>query len=130
MSDDRDLERADRALIDAIRAEFRPEPTAPARAAELRRALAEHIERGPRPLRLRLAVPALATAALAAALWLALPATTPSAPGGGAVEVSSAESDSLVDPDAFASELAERDGYLPADYQELALLIDDSATDR
>ena len=131
MSDDRDLERADRALIDAIRAEFQAEPTPPARAAELRRALAERIERGPRPLGVRLAVPALATAALAvAALWLALPATTPNAPGGGAVAVSSAESDSLVDPDAFASELAERDGYLPADYQELALLIDDAATDR
>jgi hypothetical protein len=131
MSDDRDLERADRALIDAIRAEFQPEPTSPARAAELRRELAEQIERGPRPLRLRLAVPALATAALAAAaLWLALPASTPSTSDGAVVAASSAEGDSLVDPDAFASELAERDGYLPADYQSLALLIDDSAADR
>jgi hypothetical protein len=131
MSDDRDFTRADRALVDAIRADFQPEPTSPARAAELRRALAARIERGPRPLALRIAVPALATAALASAmLWLALPAATPSAPDTGAVTASSADSDSLVDPDAFASELAERDGYLPADYQELALLIEDSATDR
>ena len=131
MSDERDLARADRALVDAIRADFQPEPTSPARAAELRRALAERIERGPRPLRVRLAVPALAAAALAAAaLFLALPASTPSHPDDTAVTVSSADGDSLVDPDAFASELAERDGYLPADYQELALLIDDPATDR
>jgi hypothetical protein len=97
----------------------------------LRRALAERVERGPRPLAVRLGVPALAAAALAAAaLFLALPPTTPSAPDANAVTVGSADSDSLVDPDAFASELAERDGYLPADYQELALLIDDPATDR
>jgi hypothetical protein len=131
MSDERDLGRADRALVDAIRADFQPEPTSPARAAELRRALAERIERGSRPLGVRLAVPAFAAAALAAAaLFLALPATTPSHPDDAALAVSSADSDSLVDPDAFASELAERDGYLPADYQELALLIDDPATDR
>ena len=121
----------DRKWIDAIRAEFQPEPTPPARAAELRRALAQQIERGAGPQRLGFALPALAGAALAAgALWLALPATAPTTPDESSLSASSADPDSLVDPDAFASELAERDGYLPADYQELALLIDDPATDR
>jgi hypothetical protein len=121
----------DRKWIDAIRAELEPQPTPPARAAELRRALAEEVERGAAPRRLRLAVPAFAGAALAAAaLWLALPATAPITPDESSLSASSADPDSLVDPDAFASELAERDGYLPADYAELALLIDDSAADR
>jgi len=117
----------DERWIDAVRREFRPDALAPERASQLRRELAERIARG--PVRTGLAVPALAGAALAAAaaLWLFAPArvTTPEE-----ALATSAEIDALVDPDAFASELVERPEYLPADYQNLALLLDDDAADR
>jgi len=127
MSEERDLTRADRALVDAIRADFQPEPLSPARAAAMRMELERRIER--RAYARRFATPALATAALVAALWLTLPAASPIPPAP-ATPVSGAELDAYVDPDEFASELAERDDYLPADYQVLALLVDDSGTDR
>jgi len=119
MSDDRFLE--------TLREEFTPEPTSPARAAELRRELMSRIDR---PARTRFAWPALASAAAAAAvLYLAWPNATPTVtPDDNTVAV--AESDSLVDPDAYASELADSDDYLPADYQGLALLLDDDTADR
>ncbi len=125
MSEERDLTRSDRALVDAIRADFQPEPLSPARAAAMRMELERRIER--RTFARRFAAPALATAALAAALWLTLPAASPT-PSATAT-VGGAELDAYVDPDEFASELAERDDYLPADYQVLALLVDDSAAD-
>lgn len=116
----------DRRWLEALREEFRPEPMSPARAAGFRRALDERIERrsGPR----RFALPALAGAAVtAAALWLAWPVTT--ATQADAV-VTSAEIDAFVDPDAFANDVAERGDYLPADYQGLALLLDEDTADR
>jgi len=116
----------DRRLIESLRAEFRPDPMSPARAAAFRRALEERIERRARSR--RFALPALASAAVAAAaLWLALPAATPIER---AATASSAEADAFVDPDALASELAQRPDYLPVDYQELALLLEDDAADR
>ena len=119
MSDDRDW-------IESLRAEFRPEPMSPQRAAEFRRALEERIEAGGR--RRRLALPGLAlAAAAAAALWLALPATTPTEP---AAAASSAEADAFVDPDALTRELVQQANYLPADYEGLALLLDDDKADR
>src|SRR5262245_17395059 len=111
MSDERDLSRADRALVEAIRAEFQPAPVPPARAAQLRRELAERIE-AERPSRFRVAVPALAAAALAAALWFALPSGTPTAVND--PSDTSAELDAYTDPDAFASDFADADDYLPA----------------
>lgn len=128
MNDERDLSQGDRALIAAIRSELQPEPLSAARAAELRRDLAERIERGGRVNRFRVALPALAAGAFAVALWLALPARTPTP----AVDTAdgAAELDALVDPDALASELAESEDYLPADYQVLALALDDSEADR
>src|SRR5258708_6100193 len=106
--------------LEALRDEVRPEPMSPQRAAAFRRALAERIER--RASARRFALPGLASAAVAAlALWVAWPASAP-------IEVdasaTSAELDEYVDPDAFASELAGRGDYLPADYQGLALLLD------
>ncbi|MFI5317187.1 MAG: hypothetical protein ACHQ6T_15915 [Myxococcota bacterium] len=121
MSDDRD-----RDWIDSLRAEFRPEPMTAERAAEFRRTLEARIDTGARNRRFALPALALATAA-AAALWLALPATAPLAP---AASASSAEADAFVDPDALASDLAQQSGYLPADYQGLALLIEDEKADR
>ena len=129
MSEERELTRADRAFIDAIRADFQPEPPSPSRAAAMRMELERRIER--RALVRRFAAPALATAALAVALWLTTPATDPNpASSAAATPVTAAELDAYVDPDEFASELAERDDYLPADYQSLALLVDDSEADR
>ena len=128
MNDDRDLTRADRALVDVIRSELAPEPLSPARAAQLRRELAERIERAPRPNRFRVAVPALALGALATALWLALPAPAPTVATD--TSDSAAELEAYVDPDAFASELGENADYLPADYQVLALALDDAPADR
>jgi len=118
MSEDRWLE--------TLRDEFQPEPMSPQRAAGFRRALDERIER--RAGARRFALPALASAAVAAlALWVAWPVTAP-------IEVdasaTSAELDEYVDPDAFASELAGRGDYLPADYKGLALLLDDDTADR
>jgi hypothetical protein len=112
--------------IETVREAFQPAPLSPARAAELRRDLAARIERRPRVTRFGL--PALASAAVAAAaLYLAWPhaplLTTSDAPV-------AAESDALVDPDQLASELTEQAEYLPADYQSLALLLDDDAADR
>ena len=128
MSDERDLGRADCALVETIRTELQPEPLSAARTAELRRELAERIERRPRVNRFRVAVPALAAGALAFALWLALPAPTPTeAPD---TSDGGAELEAYVDPDAFASELGENADYLPADYQMLALAIDDAPADR
>jgi hypothetical protein len=116
----------DRRLIESLRAEFRPDPMSPERAAAFRRRLEERIE--PRARARRFALPAFAAAAVAAAaLWLALPATTPTEP---AALATSAEADAFVDPDALASELAQRSDYLPVDYQELALLLEDDAADR
>jgi hypothetical protein len=118
MNDDRWLER--------VRDEFRPEPMSPERAVAFRRALDERIERsaGAR----RLALPAFAAAAAAAAaLWLAWPVTSPTQQD---TSVASAALDSFVDPDQSASELAERPDYLPADYQGLALLLEDDTADR
>ena len=125
MNDDRELDRGDRALIEAIRAGFQPDPTSPLRAAELRRELAARIEADTNPRRWQIAVPALAVSALAAALWLALPARAP-------VDTrdASAELEAFVDPDRFASELADGDDYLPADYQMLALVVDDSPAEQ
>ena len=128
MSDEHELGRADRALVDAIRAELQPEPLSPARASELRRALAERIGRPPRVNRFRVAVPALAAGALAFALWLALPASAPNEATD--TSDSGAELEAYVDPDAIASELGESADYLPADYQMLALAIDDAPADR
>lgn len=116
----------DRRLIESLRAAFRPDPMTPERAAAFRKALEARIERRARSR--RLALPALATAAVAAgALWLALPATNPAGP---AASATPAEADAFVDPDALASELAQRSDYLPVDYQELALLLEDDAADR
>lgn len=116
----------DRRWLEALRDGFRPEPMSPARAAAFRRALDERIER--RSAARRFALPALAGAAITAlALWLAWPVTTAIEPD---TAVTSAELEAYVDPDAFASELAERGEYLPADYQGLALLLDDDAADR
>ena len=127
MSEESELTRADRALVDAIRADFQPQPLSPARAAAMRMDLERRIER--RAFARRFAAPALATAALAAALWLTLPASLPT-PSATDTPATGAALDAYVDPDEFASELAERDDYLPADYQSLALLVDDSAADR
>jgi hypothetical protein len=119
MSDDRDW-------IDSLRAEFRPEPMTPERAARFRAALDARLEAGARNR--RFALPALALAAAAvAALWLALPAAPPL---GSAVPASSAEADAFVDPDALASDLVQQASYLPADYQGLALLLEDDKADR
>lgn len=118
MNDDRWLE--------ALRDAFRPEPMSPERAAAFRRALDERIERsaGAR----RFALPAFAAAvAAAAALWLAWPVTPPTDANTAAT---SAGLDSFVDPDESASELVERRDYLPADYQGLALLLEDDTADR
>ena len=125
MTDDRDLDRGDRALVEAIRAEFQPATTSPARAAELRRELAARIDTHARPRRWSLAIPALAVPALAALLWFALPAHMP-------VDTrdANAELDAFVDPDAFASELTDGDDYLPADYQLLALVVDDAPAEQ
>jgi hypothetical protein len=116
----------DRRWLEALRDEFRPEPMSPQRAAALRRALDERIERRARAR--AFALPALASATIAAiTLWVAWPLTTPTAVHAAAT---SAEIDEFVDPDRFASEVAERGDYLPADYQGLALLLDDDAADR
>jgi hypothetical protein len=127
MSEERELARADRALVDAIRADFQPEPLSPARAAAMRMDLERRLER--RALARRFAAPVLATAALAAALWLTLPAAAPT-PSATDTPATGAELDAYLDPDAFASELADDEDYLPADYQLLALLVDDLAADR
>jgi hypothetical protein len=117
----------DRRWLETLREEFQPEPLSEARAAELRRGLREGLGRPARAP--RLVLPAFAAAAAAAAaLYLAWPQDTPTTAGDGGVTV--AESDLLVDPDAYASELADDAGYLPADYQGLALLLDDDAADR
>jgi hypothetical protein len=116
----------DRHWLEALRDGFRPEPMSPSRAAAFRRALDARLERRARAR--RFALPALAGAALAAlALWLAWPVTRATELDAG---VTSAEIDSFVDPDTFASELAERGDYLPADYQGLALLLEDDTADR
>jgi hypothetical protein len=119
MSDDR--------WIETLRGEFLPEPTTEARAAELRRELRAGLDRPARAP--RLAAPAFAAAAAAAAvLYLAWP--QPSITTGGDDAAMAAEADALVDPDAYASELADDAGYLPADYEGLALLLDDDTADR
>ncbi|HTO06991.1 MAG TPA: hypothetical protein VMR86_08005 [Myxococcota bacterium] len=116
----------DRRWIETLREQFQPEPVPEARAAEQRRALRQGLTRPARGP--RIAWPALAAAMAAAALYLALPRATPTTPGDAGASL--AESDALVDPDAYASELAGDPGYLPADYQGLALLLDDDAADR
>jgi hypothetical protein len=112
--------------IDTLREEFTPAPTSPERAAELRRSLRERVaQERPRP---RFALPALATAAGAALLlWAAWP-SAPVTPSAGSA--TSAEVDAFVDPDEYASELTDRAEYLPADYQGLALLLEDDTADR
>jgi hypothetical protein len=119
----------DERWIEAVREELRPEPMSPAHAAAFRRALGERIERPRAP---RFALPALASAAVASlALWLAWPAATPVTPVTQSnIRVASAEIDAYVDPDAIANEVADRAEYLPADYQGLALLLEDDAADR
>jgi hypothetical protein len=116
----------DRRWIDTLREEFQPEALSEMRAAELRRGLREGLARPARAR--RLALPALAVAAAAAVLYLATPHATPTTAGDASATV--ADSDLWVDPDAYASELADDPGYLPADYQGLALLLDDDAADR
>jgi hypothetical protein len=120
----------DERWIEAMRNEFRPDPLSPERAAELRRDLARRVA-DDRPAR-RFALPALASAALAAgALWLLLPerARLTSATGDEST-ATSAEIESFVDPDSVASDYAERPDYLPADYEGLALLLDEDGADR
>ncbi|HTO70180.1 MAG TPA: hypothetical protein VMR31_10005 [Myxococcota bacterium] len=116
----------DERWIEAVRREFVPDTLRPERAAELRRELARRIA-ADEPRR-RFALPALAGAVVAAlALWLAAPvriATNRDA------SVTGAEIDAYVDPDAVASEISERPDYLPADYENLALLLDDDAAER
>ncbi|HTO54102.1 MAG TPA: hypothetical protein VMR50_12000 [Myxococcota bacterium] len=117
---------SDERWIEAVRSEFQPEPLAPARAAELRRDLDARIEaRRGLP---RFAFPAFASAVAAAALYLAWPhaAILPTSDG----TVSSGELDAFVDPDQLTGELTDQAEYLPADYQGLALLLDDDAADR
>jgi hypothetical protein len=116
----------DERWIESVRNEFQPEPLSPARAAELRRELAAKLER--RPVLPRAAFPAFASAALAVALYLAWPHATVVPTSDGAV--SSGELDAFVDPDQFTREVAGHDEYLPADYQGLALLLEDDAADR
>jgi hypothetical protein len=117
--------------IETLREEFQPAPTSPARAEELRRELREGLTRrawrGP-----RFALPAFAAAAAAAAVLYLVSPSVPTTRDAtlGDIGVSVAESDVLVDPDAYASELSDGAGYLPADYQGLALLLDDDAADR
>jgi len=121
----------DRRWIETLREEFQPEPASEARAAELRRELRQRLTRPQRAP--RFALPAFAAAAAAAALlYLAWPSAGPGndATTAGAASVIVAESDVLVDPDAYADELADGAGYLPADYQGLALLLDDDTADR
>jgi hypothetical protein len=116
----------DHRWLETLRDEFRPEPTSPQRAAAFRRALDERMER--RAGTRRFALPALAGAAVAVVtLWLAWPATVPTKMDAVAT---SAEIDEFVDPDGFASEVADRGDYLPADYQGLALLLEDDTADR
>lgn len=116
----------DERWIEAVRREFVPDPLPPQRAAQLRRELAQRISAG--TPRRRFALPALAGAVVAAAaLWLALPARIATNED---ASVTGAEIDSYVDPDAIASEISERPDYLPVDYENLALLLDDDAADR
>ncbi|HXX48045.1 MAG TPA: hypothetical protein VEN47_07445 [Myxococcota bacterium] len=117
----------DERWIETMRREFRPAPLAPERASRMRRELAERL--ASEPPRRGFAVPALSGAALAAAatLWLFAPARVATHEE---TAVTSAEIDAFVDPDGFARELAERPDYLPADYEGLALLLDDDAADR
>lgn len=115
----------DRGWIESLRAGFRPEPMSPERAAAFRRALERRIQRRARAR--RFALPALAAASAAAALWLAIREPAPEPP---ASIAGSAEAWAFLDPDALASELAQRSDYLPADYQQLALLLEDDAIDR
>jgi hypothetical protein len=110
--------------IETVRDELRPEPLTPARAAALRRELDERIAE--RPTR-RFALPALAAAAAAAlVLWLGWPVTPPVTSASAEV----ADVDSYSDPETFATDLADRGEYLPADYQALALLLEDDAAER
>ena len=114
MNDDRWLE--------TVRDEFRPEPMTPARAAAFRRGLDERLNTK-RPAR-RFAVPALTAAAAAAlVLWLGWPVTPPATST--SAEVTAADVDSYSDPETFAADLTDRGEYLPADYQALALLLED-----
>jgi len=116
----------DRRWIETLREEWAPEPTSPERAERLRRELRQRIDRPARAA--WLALPATVAAAAAAAVlylaWPSPPATT------GDASATVAEGDALIDPDEYASELADGAGYLPADYQGLALLLDDDAADR
>ena len=117
----------DERWIEIMRREFQPELPTPERASRLRRELAERL--ASEPPRRGFAVPALSAAAraAAAALWLFAPARLATHED---MLVSSAGIDAFVDPDGFARELAERPDYLPADYEGLALLLDDDAADR
>jgi hypothetical protein len=118
----------DERWIETLREEFQPEPTSEARAAELGRELREGLSRTP-PRASRFVLPALAAAAAAAAaLYLATPHVTRTTADDAGATV--AESDLLVDPDAYASELTDDGDYLPADYQGLALLLDEDGADR
>ena len=118
----------DERWIETLRDEFQPEPTSETRAAELRRELRERLTR-PSPRLPRFVLPAFAAAAAAAAaLYLATPSVTSTTADDAGAMV--AESDLLVDPDAYASELTDDGGYLPADYQGLALLLDEDGADR
>ncbi len=115
--------------IETVRDELRPEPMSPARAAAFRRELDERI--AARPAR-RFALPVLATAAAAAALalWLGWPVTQPTDPTPTETAAAAADVDAYSDPETFASDLADRGEYLPADYQALALLLEDDAAER
>jgi len=110
----------ERELYETIRRSFRPEPMDAARQAVFRRRVEEGLARRPRPL--RVALPALATAAAAAALWFASPTTPEPA-------MSSQEPAlyAFVDPDD-ASDRA--DDYLPEDYIVLAGLLELESDDR
>jgi hypothetical protein len=117
---------SDERWIETVRSEFQPEPLAPARAGELRRELHARIEaRRGLP---RFALPAFASAVAAAALYLAWPPATIVPTSDGAV--TSGELEAFVDPEQLTGELTGHDEYLPADYQGLALLLEDDAADR
>jgi len=118
MNDDRWLE--------TLREEYRPEPLSPSRAVDFRRTLEERIH-DRRDAR-RLAPAALAAAVVSAlALWLSWPVAAPLPAD---TSATNAELESFVNPDRFANEVAERPDYLPADYQGLALLLDEDSADR
>jgi hypothetical protein len=103
----------DRDLIEAIRRSLRPEPMDAARQAAFRRRVEARLARRRRVL--RIAFPALAVAAAAAALWVAV-ARAPEPSWSGEADFSA-----FVDPDDAT---APSDESLPEDYVLLASLLE------